>query len=69
MNTFELHRADLPKRRMSAPGIVEHFNVVEDVSARECARGVRLSVDAFLFERGEETLDRGVDAPMSSKPC
>lgn len=49
MTTFELHGADLPKRRMPAPGIVERFNVVEDVGACRIACRVGLPLDTLLL--------------------
>jgi hypothetical protein len=60
MSSFELHRADLTERRMSTPGIVERFNVIEDVGARRIARRVGLAIHALLLERSKETLDRRV---------
>ena len=45
---------------MTAPGIVERFNVIEDVGACCIARRVGLPIDTLLLERGKETLDGGI---------
>ena len=47
---FELHRADLPERRMSAPGIVEPLDVIEDIGACIVAGRVDLAMHAFLLK-------------------
>jgi hypothetical protein len=51
---------------MSPPGIVERFDVVKDVGTAFIARSVDRAVYPLLLQRGEEALDRGVDAPMSN---
>jgi hypothetical protein len=52
--------ADLPERRMSAPGIVERLNIIEEVCACRVAGWIGLPVHPFLLERSKETLDCGI---------
>lgn len=47
---FELHWADLSQRRVPAPGIVEPFDVVKDVSTRIVAGRVDVAMNALLLQ-------------------
>lgn len=45
--------------------IVEHFNVIEDISPNQIPGFIDAFSDAFFFLRAEELFGYRVDAPMS----
>ena len=49
--------------------IVEHFDVVEDISACQVTCFIDTLLDPLLFQAAEEGLSDCIDAPMSSRYC
>ena len=52
---------------MPAAGVVERFDVLEDLAGQLAASRPGRSVDELLLEGREERLGDGVDAPMVVK--
>lgn len=50
MASFELDRRSVAGSAVAPLGVVEHLDVVEDVSARVIARGVDLPTDSLALE-------------------
>jgi hypothetical protein len=53
-------RREHPEGRVSARGVVEDLDVVEDGGSQLGAVGPGLAADELLLERGEEALGDGV---------
>jgi hypothetical protein len=53
---------------MASGSIVEHLDVVEDISFGEVSRFVDSFSDSLFLQAAEERFRDSVDAPMSSKP-
>jgi hypothetical protein len=60
MAPFELDRRSVAGGAVAPLGVVEHLDVVEDVSASVVARGIDLAADALALEQLEEALGHGV---------
>lgn len=60
MASLELDRRSVACRAVAPLGVIEHLDVVEDVSACVAARGVDLPAHALAFEQLEEALCHGV---------
>ena len=50
---------------MSADGVVEHFDVAEDIAMRLLPRGIDFSANALTFKQLEETLRHSVVVAVS----
>ena len=57
---LEVDRALVADGRVPPGGIVEAFDVVEDVRTRDLARGIAFPIASFGLQRGEETLHYSV---------
>lgn len=60
MASFELDRRSVAGGAVAPLGVVEHFDVVEDVGAGVVAGRVDLSTDSLALEQLEEALGHGV---------
>jgi hypothetical protein len=63
---FEVIRADATDVAVTAPRIVERFDVIGNVSGRHGSGIVDPFLDSFLLETGEERLSNRVDPTVSS---
>jgi hypothetical protein len=57
---FELDRADIADRRMSADGVIEPLDIIEYVRPSLVTRAVDFFPDPLGFQLGEEALHSGV---------
>ncbi len=57
---FELGRGIVAERRVTTQPIIEHLDILNDVSCRLFARAVLAMVDELALERPEEALDTSV---------
>lgn len=66
MAPLELYRRQAIRRRMSADGVVEHLDVIEDVATRFLPCCVGLLANALTFEQLEEALRHCIVVAVAS---
>ena len=56
MTPLKLGRRQAVSTGMTTSGVIEHFDVVEDIAAGSLPGGIGFTADALTFEQLEETL-------------